>query len=765
MPPDLNLFPRQIWATPTVTTPSLPRTCSPFRLPSGGLLNIGNSTVLTITDIAVFQPACTGVPHVNSTPPEADSQVFDDQLPFYASTSPQIYAIAVATVISYMLVLILFITPRTLFAGGVGGGGGFLGRKGIISRTSGSASVIGAEGRPWLQKAAALTVAVSLTYASVDTFTVAQAQYNDGYQDALALTDSVVKGTATKVIRLLSDIFLWLAQAQTLIKLFPRHREKIVIEWTGLVLITLDTIFSALNCFLYESIKIRPRNFDDAIPALSYLFSSALSLIYAAMVMFYSFQKGRFAYFHPKMRNICLLAMLSLIAILIPLVFFILDIAKPNVAGWGNYARWVGAAAASVVVWEWVERIEALEAEERKDGILGREIFDGDEMLEVTPSSEVSWLKVRRDDQWGHGSGGGLRDGRSTGWTGPATAFGRAPRSRQGDRNLERTHGNPHALGQAIQAGGADYPTQPSAVVSPRSRSGVTSAASTNHVHYHIMSEYDQPKQEQSNPGLECSGNVQQQRKLPTSTPTEESQSRKTLMVKSFLSRWPMLTNIFGQDRRTPPPEVSQGLSRMTESSAPTQTTQTQPKANIQLGMLDRLRGKTASNSGGASVPVIIIPAPPPSGRTSFIGKRGTPEVEEHADSLKTSVLDTTNRVTQCPLNAPVIVPEEIQQPMSLPSSSSTHYSPPNPDGLALSQQSSRIISEDCWVNAAQSPPISTGIPRDGARSPQGLQNHQEPAPSRCSTPPGSNTRALPERPASGIARFYNETQDEDRIA
>ncbi len=711
-------------------------------------MNIGDSTILTITDAAVFQPACTGVPNINSTPPDADSQVFDDRFPFYASTSPQIYVIAAATVISYMLVIILFITPRTLFAGGVGGGGGFLGRKGIISRASGSTSVIGTGGRPWLQKAAALTVAVSLTYASVDTFTVAQKQYNDGYQDALVLTDSVVRGTATKVIRLLSDIFLWLAQAQTLIKLFPRHREKIVIEWTGLVLITLDTIFSALNCLLYESIRIRPRNFDDAIPALSYLFSSALSLIYAAMVMFYSFQKGRFAYFHPKMRNICLLAVLSLIAILIPVVFFILDIAQPNVAGWGTYVRWVGAAAASVVVWEWVERIEALEAEERKDGILGREIFDGDEMLESTPSSEVSWPKARRDNQWSHGSGKSPEVGKSTGWHSITSAQSRLPRSRQpghANRNPVRDVGDHDASEQEIQAAATDlgpnHPTQPSAVASPISRGDPNSAASTNYMmHYHSGSQSNRPGPQMSDTSPRYSAGPQQQLKLQAATPTQDS--RKTgnhSKVESFFGGRSIWSSIFGQDRRTPPPEVSQGLSRMTEASAPTHSTLTESKtASWYFSMVDRLRGRRASKSGNAPVPVIIIPAPPPSGRTSFIGPRATPELEEGVESPEHGSLGPTNRGAYRPLNV-------------------------DPHGPVLYQQGSVITPENNRTIATPASFSTTSMPRNDNAPPQ-EPPHQRPTLSHYSSSSGSYAPASPDQPVPSNGMLHLERQDEDRV-
>ena len=775
MPPDLNLLRRQIWATPTVTTTSLPRHCSPFRLPSGGVLSIGNSTTLTITEAAVFQPACTGVPNTNSTAPPADSHVFNDNLPFYSSTSPQIYAVAVATVISYMLVIMLFITPRTLFAGGVGGGGGgFLGHKGIISRSSGSTSVIRAEGRPWLQKAAALSVAVSLTYASVDTFTVAKEQYNNGYQDALALTDAVVRSMATKVIRLISSIFVWLAQAQTLIKLFPRHREKLVIEWTGLVLISLDAIFSALNCFLYESIRVHPRNFDDAIPALSYLFSSALGVIYATMVMFYSFQKGRFAYFHPQMRNICLLAILSLVAILIPIAFFILDIAKPNVAGWGHYVRWVGSAAASVVVWEWVERIEALEAEERKDGILGREIFDGDEMLEVTPSSEVSWPKSCRNNQGGHGDGGAPGGARSTGWDATNTTLSRLPRSRQPgqvNRNRSRDFDDHHTLGQENQAAqiglNSNFPTPPSTGASPISRGAIDNASSAiQTVNNPLASGPNAPGQERSDARSDHYVQSQQQAQQQPETQIQENRNMgKNSKARSFFNGVSIWPSIFGRERQTPPLEVSQGLSRMTESSAPTSTTQTRLKSDSsRIGMLDRLRGKRPPNSGNGLVPVIIIPAPPPSGRTSFIGTRGMSDLEERVDSPQSSVCDSTNRRIYRSPDTALSSPENIRQLASVPDPSNVEILPVVPHGPVLPQRRILTFSEDDRTSAAHTSRTSMGVPQDGNTSPQELRSHHGSTVSRYSTSPGYTVWASPEQLISNIGRARDEGRGEDRF-
>lgn len=410
-------------ATSTRAPGSAKSNCQPFNLPAGGVLYIPGSDPVTLTAAAAFRPSCmpndapaivagaggssgagtlssgslttdgTNITGVNIDESSADStpQYSDFRDPFYASTFPQCYALASTTVIAYTLVIMLFITPRSFLDGGVV----VLGRRGF---TNGGSSGKNIGGRPWLQKVAALTVAISLTIATADTFRVAERQYSWGIQNAKEMQDEVLGGTELKVIRIISDTFLWLAQAQTLIRLFPRQREKIIIKWTAFSLITLDVIFDCLNSFLYTTTN---HSFTDAIPALSYLFELALGVLYAAWVIYYSLMKKRYAYYHPRMRNICLVAALSLLAILVPVVFFVLDICKPDFTGWGDYVLWVGAAAASVIVWEWVERIEALEREEKKDGILGREVFDGDEMLDVMPG-DFLWPRKRRK---GAGSG------------------------------------------------------------------------------------------------------------------------------------------------------------------------------------------------------------------------------------------------------------------------------------------------------------------------------------------------------------------------
>jgi len=625
---------RQIWALPTTTTTSYRRHCTPFHLPAKGVISIDPTSIITLTQNAIFLPECSKAPNSNQTGGTFSGAIIDLRDPFYASTSPQIYAIATATVISWMLVIMLFITPRTFFIGGVGGGGAFLGRRGMISGVSGN--IIGVGGRPLLQKVATLTVAISLTIATFNTFRVAQEQYNLGYQDAVALTGEVVGGLELRVIRVISTTFLWLAQVQTLIRLFPRHREKVIIKWTGFALIVFDTVFSILNSFVDNSVKTtRPRSFTDAIPALSYLFELALSLLYAAWVIYYSLHKRRFAFFHPIMRNIFLVAIISFIAVLIPVVFFVLDIAKPSLAGWGDYMRWVGAAAASVVVWEWVERIEALEREERKDGILGREVFDGDEMLEATPSTEGGWPGPRR----GHPSSRGGRD-RMANTTGRSAAGTVAHRSKQSRAPPHYTslrgqdpRGIPRITQEAPVGGGVlgpessrhNGPIPPPPIATPVSRTDTTSATSTIYaVRYHPISESTSPGPEEPHMrNMSPHANTTFPPAMPHNS-TQHGEPNKEAVDLPLASitgpsnpipvdsrperhRWQNVTNPFKRRRTSPPPQVSQAAADL---PAP----QTRPQSATparRSSTFSRFRIGRHLKPTDAPLPVMVIPVPP----------------------------------------------------------------------------------------------------------------------------------------------------------
>lgn len=607
------ISPRQIWANPTSTSSELPHTCEPYTLPAGGEINIGRGVIITLTQDAGFQPACSGsvVPApIDPLQPGVDLSVLNDRDPFYSSTNPQIYAIAALTIVSYMLLIILFITPRTFIVGGAGGGSGFLGSRGMVSGAYGSNAVIGIGGRPWLQKLAALTVAISLTIVTADTFKYAHQQYDAGYQDATELTIKVINGVEVRVARTISETCLWLAQAQTLIRLFPRHKEKLLIKWCAFALIIMELIFTILNQLVIDKTRDRTQSFTDAIPAMNYLFALALNLCYGTFVIYFALQKRRFAFFHPQMRNMPLVALLSLTAVLIPVVFFVLDLSKPNISGWGSYVRWVGAAAASVVVWEWVERIEALEREEKKDGILGREIFDGDEMLDATPSSESSWPSQRKRSSRKSKPSGGSGGSTSTTWHEMvirARNIGRAQQRQNRDSSNNINANNIAERDPDTVAKEQRPPARPLPVVSPVSRADTTSAGSTVYVvRYHQISDSTPPIQEDLETNRDTQDDQQQHSgQLTGFTQLDAEHVEFVSSQRSLMNGLRWLPNPFRRQRTTPPPEVVRALAEQSPEVGRSIT-----NAMHQSSLLERLHIKKGPTVPKLQRPVIIVPAP-----------------------------------------------------------------------------------------------------------------------------------------------------------
>ncbi|KAK6544520.1 pH-response regulator protein palH/rim21 [Orbilia ellipsospora] len=396
--PNIQGFPNvaaAIWREST-TDDDIDPSCTPFLLPSLGLVKLEPNNTITLQAEATFTPVC----YINNTASYLDSTnitlgnyVSGDDLRdhFYATSIPMAYAIGGTTVLAYILLIILLISPP------------------------GS--------RPWLQKVATLTVVISLTVAWAELNQLMEYQHYHGYTNGRQIRDHIINGIRIQITRVISDTFLYLAQVQTLMRLFPRHREKLLILWAGLVLIVLDFIFNILNNFFSK--QSSPKSFLDAIPALSYLLQIALSLLYGCCVLYYMFSHRQFSIMMPWSINnqhkhaadtskvaMPLIALMTCTTIFVPLVFFVLDISDETLAGWGDFVRWIGACAASVIVWEMADRIEYFEKQTIHAGILGRQVFEGDEMLHGVGGRVVNWEgsrgfgSDRKDGPGGPGGGG-----------------------------------------------------------------------------------------------------------------------------------------------------------------------------------------------------------------------------------------------------------------------------------------------------------------------------------------------------------------------
>ncbi len=607
-------------------------------MPSGGFIHFNeDSTELILDSDAIYYPVtCPNEAQVDVTiAAETDPKTSEaPRDPFVASTLPVIYALAATTLTAWMLVIMLFITPRTYVSGGTV----VLGRRGFASGTSGSEAGIGIGGRSWLQKVAALFVAVALTIATSSTFSIAARQYDEGIMDARVLQEEVLGGHELKIIMTVSDAFLWLAQAQTLIRLFPRHREKVIIKWTALALISLSLLFNILNDFYYMS-SHRPVHFVEAVPALSYLFQLALGLLYCAWVLYYAMTKKRYAFYHPRMRNMCLLALISVVSILVPVVFFVVDISKPSVAGWGDYVRWVGACAASVVVWEWVERIEALERDDKRDGVLGREIFDGDEMLDITPSTVVTEKGKESDSNSSRGKSSGA-GGLWPGMHGRAQGARKRDDSRRQRRSTEDIGRpqEPHAPTVSLPL--PQWPTRPPPAVTPVSRTDTASAESTVYaVRYHPIGEAAEtiPEHVSRTVSRASSGasrmsrdvfdveaqvddnHSSESRETPFSINKDASSPEPHASAKQKTSIWDSISwlNPFSKNRQRPPPEIAAAGNLVRRISFGRDDTGEKSwdlvgrVEEFAVAQAEKIRAKTKSKDTTPALPVTRIPAPP----------------------------------------------------------------------------------------------------------------------------------------------------------
>ena len=266
--------------------------------------------------------------------------------PFFASVTPQTFALAGATIAAAILLVLVF-----------------------LSRTR----------KPWIQKIATFATTVSLVTYMVVSVNMLEVQYAEGRYDADALRN-VNQNLVCQIFAYIAELVIYLAQVQTLMKIFPRKRDKVIIKWTGLCLIVLTMIFTALMQFLQPSAPPPGQRssawqiFMQILPPLNYLFSIALALIYALCVIYFGIIHRRVAYTIPAE---FILALLSLACITIPIIFFCLDIWAEFVVGWGQYIRSIASIGSVIIVWEWMERVDESEAKrDGKSAVLGRRIFE-----------------------------------------------------------------------------------------------------------------------------------------------------------------------------------------------------------------------------------------------------------------------------------------------------------------------------------------------------------------------------------------------------
>ena len=360
---------------PTPSSSGPPPSRSPTPQPSPSCLSSGNAVPYTDGNGTVHNYTnlggnCAGL-DVGETGSLLNNGTVKPSLhdPFFASITPQTFALAGATIAAAILLILLF-----------------------LSRT----------GKPLVQKLATLSVTVSLVIYMVVSVDILQDQYVQGRYDADALR-KVNQDLVCKVFGYIANFAIYVAQVQTLMRIFPRKRDKVIIKWTGTGLIVLTMIFSALFQFLQPKAPARNQQstawqiFVQILPPLNYLFSIALSFIYAVCVFYFGITHRRVAFTIPAG---FILATLSVVCITVPIIFFCLDIWAKFVVGWGQYILAIASIGSTVIVWEWIDRVDESESKRiGKNAILGRRIFEDEfEIARIPKSTSQDSFRLR---EWG----------------------------------------------------------------------------------------------------------------------------------------------------------------------------------------------------------------------------------------------------------------------------------------------------------------------------------------------------------------------------
>lgn len=386
--------------TATLTNAATASLCPEYFVPAGSVVyyDDSQSSIVTVqlSTAGLYYPNCESN---GDSAKDYDTLVESSYLgyhdPFYGSVVSMAYSLASATVMAWLLVILLLIAQKK---------------------------------RPLFQIFTTVFVAVSLTVFFTQATNILEDQYYEGYHDAEELRRQVFGGMAYRVLDVLMTLIVWLAHIQVLLTLFERPKEKRVIKFIGAFFaIGVVVLWSFVNFFVpYHSLWYESSSVSRlVVPPLAYAFQIAITLIYAVGVILYSIRKRKYAFGSVSLRDlwrfgrqeyteksefrggnsrktggsVLAVGIVTILCLFLPLIFFILDICKYWFAGWSEFIRWVCDVAASVIVYEWVDAIEREEREEQKTGVLGKQIFEEDDPGFLTrkdsKESDVKTGKVR----------------------------------------------------------------------------------------------------------------------------------------------------------------------------------------------------------------------------------------------------------------------------------------------------------------------------------------------------------------------------------
>lgn len=350
----ITLSPREeIWREP-VTTHTTIQACQPIFLKAGTI--VVASTTIKVPERAdgqppiQFQPFCiNGRPVLGTVPRLPDQLARKDSIvsdhsqawenwvatsegKFATSIIPVMYSLAASAVTCWILTLVVlgFRYKRTL-----------------------------------LYKLALMCSSVYLLVIMIRSTSIVREQFHHGYLDSMELRHILRTSKKINILNLTFNTILYLGQVQTAMYLFSRQMEKRLVLWIGCSLtIIAQTIWGV--SVLHPALSL------NSLPAFSYLFQIALSVMYLCCAVFFAITAHLYA-LHPSLLLVTLLALLAASS---TIILFIVDLANIWVIEWADSLSWITTVFSIVMVREWADRVYTMQRRHEKTGVLGRQLFE-----------------------------------------------------------------------------------------------------------------------------------------------------------------------------------------------------------------------------------------------------------------------------------------------------------------------------------------------------------------------------------------------------
>lgn len=206
-----------------------------------------------------------------------------------------------------------------------------------------------------------------------------------GYVSGQQLLSKIAQNLAFSIIDLFTVTILDFCQVQIIMRLFNRSKEKnFALFLGGFLALIAQTIWGISNFNLIHKVQYSSQPYDPdmdslgMLPAFVYLLRIAMSMVYSVLIALYCFIKCKFII----KKNLILISFVSIISTYFQLAFFVADLANVWVSDLSEVFNAVGLVVSTVMVWEWINRIQLLEEQKEHQGSLGRPLYE-DELINI----------------------------------------------------------------------------------------------------------------------------------------------------------------------------------------------------------------------------------------------------------------------------------------------------------------------------------------------------------------------------------------------